>query len=112
MPRIKKLRNFAITLFIFQHLVTIKSFPIIDESSVQETLITTASSADFKLELSTENDVNKEDKSNEEPKKSYGSSMFEYCLPASKVIISLTCNFPNVLFKYFYFLFHSPSHSI
>ena len=94
MPRIKSLRNFAITLFIFQHLVTIKSFPIIDESSVQETLITTVSSADFKLELSTENDVNKEDKSNEEPKKSYGSSRFEYCLPASKGIISFTCNFP------------------
>ena len=87
MPRIKSLRNFAITLFIFQHLVTIKSFPIIDESSVQETLITTVSSADFKLELSTENDVNKEDKSNEVSKKSYVSSMFEYWLPESRGIL-------------------------
>ena len=89
MLRIKNLRNFIaiILCFIFQHLLTIKSFPIIDESSIQETLITTVSSADFKLELSTENDVNKEDKSNEVSKKSYASSMFEYWLPESRGIL-------------------------
>ena len=89
MLRIKNLRNFIaiILCFIFQHLLTIKSFPIIDESSIQETLITTVSSADFKLELSTENDVNKEDKSTEVSKKSYASSMFEYWLPESRGIL-------------------------
>jgi hypothetical protein len=92
MLQIKNLRNFiAIILFIFQHLLTIKSFPIIDESSLQETLIRTVSSADFKLELLPNgNDVNKEDKSNDEPKKSYVSSMFEYWLPESRGILYKT----------------------
>ncbi len=70
MPLIKSLMIFAVIVFIFQHLGSIKSFPIVDESSTQETLITKVSSADSKLELSKINGVNKEDKSNEASEKS------------------------------------------
>jgi len=76
---------FTIIFIIYQYLVSVNCFPIIGESSTQETLSTTA--LDPKLSpsgLQKENSINQDDKPNKVSQKIYDSSMFEYWLPESK----------------------------
>ncbi len=84
MPWLKSFKSFTIIFVIFQYLATVNCFPIIGESSTQETLTTTT--LDPKL-LSTGlqiDSANKDDKPNGVQKKPYDSSMFEFWLPESK----------------------------
>jgi hypothetical protein len=77
-------KSLTIIFIVFQYLATVNCFPIIGESSTQETLTTTT--LDPKL-LSTGlqiDSVNKDDKLNEVPKKPHDSSMFEFWSPESK----------------------------
>jgi hypothetical protein len=77
-------KSLTIIFIVFQYLATVSCFPIIGESSTQETLTTTT--LDPKL-LSTGLQIdsgNKDDKTNEVPKKPHDSSMFEFWSLESK----------------------------